>query len=152
VIQVWVGRVLDIGGGKKACFVCRTLINTPIRLVTVVRRAQGVTMPDHPELVNYTNSDTFLGRPAGLFAYMGAESQTNIALSSIRPFDLSLKFVEDSNGHFDFAGFVSGWYFTSDSPSANTWVSVSSLTGTGLVGTIPDSANFTDTFLAEPLV
>ena len=150
-IQVWAGRVLDIGGGKKAVFVCRNLINTPIRLISIVRRAAGTTVPDHAELVNTVNDDTFLGRPAGEIFYKGADNTTNLELSGTRPFQISFKFVNDLNGIFDFKGFISGWFYTTASPTAGTWVNASSLTGTGLVGVLPDQEDF-DVFTAIPLV
>lgn len=143
-VEVWVAQKWTRGTGRYLYRIQRTLVNSPVRLITVRRSLTGTTVPDYPSQVNTTNAAAFLGLSAGTVYYQGAKDSTNIGISGTRPFLIDYQFINDPNGIFDFTGFAGGLVESSASLSVGSgaWINASSITGSGFAYVIPSTSDF----------
>jgi hypothetical protein len=139
-VEVFVRQVLTRGSGLSWLRLGRSNRRRVAREFTLSRLFSGTTVPDHQDLVETCNNATFLGLPEGSVMYLSGKVRTNIALSGTYPFWMDYRFLWISGGHYS----IDGWgpvIHTSASISAG-WVDASTLTGSGIVASVPDESDF----------
>lgn len=141
-VQVWVAQVMTRGSGKSWVRIAPTLINTPVRLITIRRMRTASSVPDFPDQVGTTNGSDFLGIDAGNGYYRGATNSVNITLSGTLNHYIDYNIFEDKNGFVDVKGYTKNWIQCSADPTPASWVNIDDLTDSGLDYDTPDSSDF----------
>jgi len=153
-VQVYVAMGVSRGIGSTyptSVHITRTLIHTPIRLITLRRNIQSSAgVPDYPGWVDSVNNAAFRGLAAGLVFYRGAVCAVRIDKIGMSSYFIDYNFTDDPAGNFQFSGFRQGNIPCKLTASAladlltggSGWVAATDLDGCGLLAAIPPTNNF----------